>query len=124
MVTVVDPLGTPVPVYNRSGTAIVELPGGLVGAPTLIPTVSKETIVNVTYIDLVNDGRYFILPDDVDVGDVIEVYTSVGAAPQIFPPSGETFLDGGAGAISVSGAHNSIRFRRVTSTGWGVLQSI
>lgn len=123
MVTVVDPLGTPVPVYNRSGTAIIELPAGLSVSPTPIPAIAEITVVIVNYIDAVNDGRYLILPDDADVGDVIEVYENANSSPSIYPPSGETFINGASGPLSIGGNLNGVMFRRVTSTHWSALQS-
>jgi hypothetical protein len=65
MTTVVDPAGTPVAIYNRSGTTIVEL----------WPSVG--------------------LPPAADIGDIVEVYwvdVATGQGLNAFAPSGEAIV--------------------------------
>lgn len=126
MTTVVDPNGTPVPIYNRSGKVVLPpMYCGPENEPTAMPSVAEVTIVTVIPKVPSDGDRHIRLPalsDGVDIGDVIEVY-GVDIAPFIFPPDGEAYLGDGTGAITLNTARNSIRFRRVDSSHWAVLQS-
>lgn len=122
MTTVSDPLGTPVPSYNRSGTTIIGLVGGTHGAPTPIPLVSGTTVVIVAP-DMSNNNTVE-LPTGADVGDVVEVYPetqgSGGKAFYVVPPSGETI---GGGAVSGESGLYGIVLRKISSTDWRGIMS-
>lgn len=122
MTTVADPLGTPVPAYNRSGTVIISVSGGPNSdppGPTLIPALTERTIALLSE-DPMSSAAHFILTDTAEVGDAIEAYGVSGFTPIIRPPSGETFFDGGSSPLSISGAHKSVVFRRISTTQWAV----
>ena len=132
MTTVVDPSGTPVPVYNRSGTTIVTVNGGPTVSSTAgsaigddgtpIPSVSQTTIVLA--VSAPYDGHHnivFRLPADAEIGDVVEVYRFSGENPVVFPNAGEAIgsLAASTGTntgVGVSAA--SASFRKISSTQW------
>jgi len=142
MTTVVDPLGTPVPIYNRSGAAIISMVGGATSGSTVgsgvgddaspIARVSQATIVLV--ITSVVDSHHLVLvrlPDDADIGDVAEVYkdpTSGPSNPIVFPNVGEAIgtLPASTGSNSEAGIQlpsgaalvGGIFFRKVSSILW------
>lgn len=117
MTTVLDPLGTPSPSYNRSGTTIIGLVGGTHGSPTPIPLVSGITIVIVT--PDVSNNNTVELPIGADVGDVVEVYPETqgtgGKGYNAVPPSGETV---GGGAVTGASGIFGVILRKVSSTDW------
>lgn len=88
MTTIIDPLGNPVIVYNRDGTALIEMDAPS-SSTTDIPRVSGHTIAVVT---VVGTGNAEVrLPADAEVGDVVEIYnTSDPWSPIIRAPTGET----------------------------------
>lgn len=132
MTTIVDPVGTPSAIYNRSGTAVVSFAPAAIDTSvspigdtaTEIPRVSQTTIALVT---AASDAFTVRLPTDAEVGDVVEVYyipdsTSPGPAVVVFPPTGEQIAakavsTGTNNAASVSAGFGSI-FRKVTSAVW------
>lgn len=111
MTTVVDPTGTPAPVYNKSGTTIVSVEAGHAPPPSgppvpePIPHQSERTI---SVVDLTNNEENAVeLPSGADVGDVVEVYHSGETLLQVMAPSGET-IDTTSGAL----------FRKTDATTW------
>ena len=120
MTTIVSPASSPVPVYNRSGVTIVEVPATgqdqSTGAP--IPAVSGHTVVLGSTSGLTD--RCVNLPSGSDIGDVIEVYnvaaTNGGYALVVNPASGETLNSGSDGLpCSLVGGR---WFRKTSSTNW------
>lgn len=130
MVTVVDPAGTPIPVYNRSGVTIVEIT--LTGLPTRdqIPAASGTTIVLVSPPSPDATGAVE-LPTNADIGDVVEVYRT-GGTNQIFvaTPGTDNFvppIPSGGGfpslpSLSATAPSGGMIFRRV-STDWAIIAS-
>lgn len=114
MTTVVDPLGTPAPVYNRSGTAIVSVTANDTTPPS-IPRVSGWTVALVA---TGQDDRAVKLPSGADIGDVVEVYVATGTAFQasVHPPSSET-IHGSSTPADVSSGR---LFRKTGSSDWQV----
>jgi hypothetical protein len=111
MTTVVDPFGTPVPIYNRSGATIIELTAGTASPfdPTPIIRHTGTTIALVTTISS-GDQTYVTLPDDADIGDLVEVHCMGAVAVNVLVPTGGP-LD------SVEAAPNhSVVFRKTSST--------
>jgi hypothetical protein len=107
MTTVVDPLGTPVVYFNKSGHAIIEMAGGDgIGSPAQIPDVSGHTIVVVTEGD---PHGYISLPVNADVGDSVEIYTEIGAW-FVVAPAGATWGSRGGGQAGF--------YRKVSPTVW------
>lgn len=117
MVTVVDPVGTPVPVYNRSGTTVVFLNGGPAMSPTPIPHVAGYTVAIAT----MSSGNDKVeLPSGTEVGDIVEVYLGSANGGDVFAASGDGFTNIGGGNVSLNAA---VFFRKVTSTLWAIHKS-
>lgn len=139
MTTVIDPLGSPTLVFNRSGTGIVMVDGnsysgpapiGNDGAP--IPRVSGVTVAVLRNMALPAAGYIYRLPDDAEVGDVIELYndrspTLPGEYPNtVFPAIGESIsvraVSTGTNVSSVAAISipfgRGARLRKATSTAW------
>lgn len=113
MTTVVDPGGTPIPVYNKSGTTIVTVVGSTSGSPTVIPTFSGWTVAVTTS----GSGDAYRLPATADIGDVVELHAADTNAQDLYAPSGETIR--GQASIGLSSLGNSGIFRKFSSTQWG-----
>lgn len=120
MTTVLNPTGTPTPIYNRSGTTVAEMTVDM-SSPGIhdISALSTKTIVvaTITNPDLQLD-RGFRLPASRDVGDVVEIYVSELSQYFIHAPSGE-------GVRQANGSYGAFRsvggpatFTKVTSTMW------
>lgn len=121
MVTVADPGGTPVVVYNRSGTTVetVAATGTTLGAATQIVAYSGVTIVIVDCVDNTDTG--VILPIGADIGDLVEIYP-VDYTARVYLPSGETV--NGSSALSGWQVGNSegAAFRKVSATAWRTIE--
>lgn len=116
LTTVSDPSGTPSPVYNRSGTTVVEVAaaGTTQGGATPIPALSGHTIALVTPA---TDNTGVLLPDTAEIGDLVEVYAAFHTPDIIvYAPDGDS-LNLGAGPVAVAEDHGAT-FRKVTATGW------
>ena len=111
MTTVIDPTRTPIPVYNRSGTTIVEVSGG--SSPTPIPHISGTTIV---LLDM-STGNKVELPANAEIGDTIEVYRTSGSPGDAYTPTGETFVRG-SNVEYFDGI-----YRKVSDTQWAPIVS-
>jgi len=118
MVTVVDPSGSPEPVFNRSGTTIVEVTGSGTTqmSATAIPSVSGWTIAIVQATDTPQVDQAVTLPDNAEIGDIVEVYNVIGGYPAlVFPPAGQSLNSGGQVTIDQSRGR---MFRQVGATLW------
>lgn len=126
MVTVVDPGGAPVPIFNKSGTAVVDVIPGSSGSPGAIPYFAGTTIARIGFGSGTSNSCA-ALPANVEVGDLIEVYSiplsGSGSAQggTFFTTPGDTFVDNGANSL-VAGT-TAIVFRKITSTEWAVIRS-
>lgn len=91
MTTVIDPLGTPSVVYNRSGIAIVEVetPDN---DPVAVPSVDVGHLIVLVSTHPVGTSTHSIdFPANREVGDVIEVHVVEGSHPvNINLPAGES----------------------------------
>lgn len=119
MTTVVDPLGTPAPVYNRSGVTLVTVAGNgtTYGSATAIPHESGHTIALLTTTDT---DYAFKLPAVADIGDRVEVFRRTypfvtDERPLIFPESGDTIEDGERTDVNVGAV---MVFLKVTANDW------
>lgn len=112
MTTVVDPLGTPAPTYNRSGITIVAVNGGPTMTPTPIPHVSGHTVALVTF-SAGNDKVE--LPSSAEIGDFVEVCPSAALGGDAFLPGGDSFFNIGGNSSSVNAP---VFFRKVGATLW------
>lgn len=116
MTTVIDPLGTPVVVYNKSGSVIIPLAASgtsaLTGAP--IPYVCGHQIVLVT--TGVNQNAA-LLPQDAEVGDITEV-VSLNDDTRVFA-GGSDYLNGSAnGVVFIQNTRGGGRFIKTSANGW------
>jgi hypothetical protein len=113
MATIIDPAGTPVPVYNKSGKTVypVTAAGTTSGAATQLTHYSELDIVLVTVPDNMDTG--IKMPSGTDIGDRIEFYLVGGVySPVIYPASGETFNGSSSPMTGVAS------LRKVSSTDW------
>lgn len=111
MTTISDPLGTPTVVYNRAGTAIVELV--FVGSsppPVNIPRVCGHMVAVV-----VDGWGALILPANAEIGDVVEIHTNTNQCTAS-PPAGET-LGVGTNAVFITTDFGRW-YRKVRSDHW------
>lgn len=130
MTAVVDPNGTPAPVYTRSGTTIqtIAASGNTLMSATPIVAPSGHSVVIVTTVDneFTDDDQAVALPDDAQIGDVVEVYQYGQASVIVFTPTGESIGTPGGGTTSSntldSGGHAAI-FRKVSATIWRYIES-
>lgn len=136
MTTIVDPLGTPSVTYNRFGTAIVTVSGaatsgsiastGVGNDANPIPRVCQTTIAMVTTSSGPTHNILVRLPDDAEVGDVVEVYRNIGSteSPMVFPNVGEAISLHPAStgtnnaASTIVNDNSGLVFRKVSSTLW------
>lgn len=118
MTTVVDPAGTPSPIYSRSGTTIYGLTAqGTDGTTTAVISIFSGTTVVLVTTDSLNNA--VLLPSGVEVGSVVEIYKigDTAGTAFAFTSSGDTMNDGSefiVGATTPSG----LRLRKTTSTNW------
>jgi hypothetical protein len=125
MTTVIDPLGSPTPVFNRSGRAIFSFAASgdtEMGAPS-IPYVSGEMIVTILTTGAIpTPDRAVKLPSGVDIGDTIELYSD-GAA-DLYPASGDS-IDGVSSGVSVaiSGIKTTL-LRKMSSNSWRIILNL
>lgn len=124
MATIIDPLGTPVVVYNKSGTALIEVSanGFSPATATPIPYVCGHQIVMVTTLPPDENGanHSVVLPVDAVIGDVVEVFQAVlgeTPAPIVWVPDGESINLTVNGSVLVTVA-NGIRFIKTGASSW------
>jgi len=133
MTTVVDPLGTPAPVYNRSGTVILTVvPGAITSGDTqadaigndgtVIPAVAQTTVAMVLTSHPSSWNVVVTLSADAEIGDVVEVYPTPGSVTgvQVFPPVGQS-ISGNAASTGTNknvqfGVSIGVAYRKVSSS--------
>lgn len=118
MATILDPGGTPSIVYNKSGTVVVEVTaaGAIIANAAPIPYYAGRTIALCTPLNASN--YYVCLPTGAEIGDIVEVYSTVVAGGQdlsVVAPSGETLDPGGPLSFH---RPRGIRCVKVSSTQW------
>ena len=119
MTTVVDPLGTPTPIYNRSGTTIVAVnANGSDGTTaTVVPVESGVTLVLCT---LSSGNSDVMVPPDMEIGTVIEAYnvsdTSSSQSLHFYCASGE-LINGYLAYKGISG-QSGCRFTKTDASTW------
>jgi hypothetical protein len=116
MTTVVDPSGTPQPIFNRSGVTIVDVvaTSGAPAAP--IPHQSGYTIARLTTSGT-SPAPEAELPASAEVGDVVEVHYLTNALLLIAPPSAESFASFGGLTEPINGGE-SATFRKIDPATW------
>ncbi len=140
MVSIIDPLGTPTPVYNRSGVTVVTVAAGPPVDPSVgnstdapeIPHLSGHTIAIVT----TNPGHLvdnrtqqpILLPSNAEVGDVVEVYQDGGPDGRfslaLYAPVGSSLgpgfsVNNGTSAFNIT--VTNIICRKVNATTWRLI---
>lgn len=124
MTTVVDPSGTPVPVYNRSGSTIVEVTAGSISPVNLqtpIPRHTGTTIALVT--STATDNAYGVeLPAGCDIGDVVEIHSvsATGPGVVVYHPPDETLYGASNTQKGVAPATARV-FRKISATDWRMI---
>ena len=125
MTTVVDPSGTPSPVYNKSGTTVIEMAAtGLnqAGAAPIVALSGHTVVLATPSADENGDhtGDGVALPSAAVIGDVVEVYIgTVNLFVKVYPPSGNNLNLASNGVVKVDrGTAPGAIFRKVTSNGW------
>lgn len=128
MTTVIDPAGSPTIVYNRGGTTVTALNSAGTGQSTATPIVrySGVTVAVVTSTSSPT-GQGVVLPDDPEIGDVVEVYhaghVSGSYGPfHVYPPSGWSVGDQAINS-PVGIDSNGARFRYLGSSLYGAVIS-
>lgn len=116
MTTILDPGGSPSPIYNKDGTTIDAVAcAGLnaAGSAAIVRYAQVTVVVATTSVN--NRGLH--LPTDAEIGDVVEVYQDTqDPVAVVYPVTGSLILSFGSGGTGVgSGAS----FRKVTSDTWG-----
>ena len=124
MTTVIDPAGTPIVVYSRSGKTIYDLEVPVVDpvVPVAIARYSETTVVIID-TEEGNPRPSVELPADAEIGDVVEIYVKDDVSNTdtvtIVPPAGETFV-----ATDITANRLVWRiFRKLTATRWGLASS-
>lgn len=123
MTTVIDPAGTPVPVYNRSGKTIVSLSDSRDGTDPALMLVqhSERTFYEIafTYPGGGSGTPIAELPNGADVGDEIYIHFTLSASMDVVPASGDTLRLGTSTPSNVSGS--AIHCIKIASNAWRVL---
>jgi hypothetical protein len=115
MTTVVNPNGTPAPVYNRSGITIETVAGAAQASPTLVNVEAGTTVILVTSAG----GSWVQIPAGLEIGSVIEVYKATysdSATTQL--SGGETFVQGNTGNWA-----GTVIARKTSSSHWHIISS-
>lgn len=124
MTTIIDPAGTPIPVYNRDGVTVVDIApdAGSPSTPTPVPHVSKGTICRVTPVRPVpNQGNnpIVVLPGNAEIGDWVELHGIPGEEAlgfNVVAASGEAINQ----TSPVSGnSGEALFFRKIDTALWG-----
>lgn len=116
MTTIVDPAGTPAPVYRDPSTTVLEMDGAGpndAAHAAVIPMLTQYTVLIAT---VTSDGaRSYKFSADTEIGDMIEIHNGdAGHNPLIFPASGENI----AGGNSITLGSACQVFRKTSSTDW------
>lgn len=135
MTTVIDPAGTPTPVYNKSGKVIIAMNGSGSGSTSVppvgntsaaIPHYAERTIV----VGTTNNPSYGFLLPAADIGDEVVVlldpastfgsvvFPQIGESIAGFPTSTGTNNAAGSGAAQ---PQQGATFIKVSSTSWQTL---
>ena len=119
MTTVVDPAGTPIPIFNRGGVTIVEVAtaGGSPPTTTPIPAASGHTIAIVDYTHAGGSRGRLELPSG-DIGDVVEVFNVGPDNVDVVAASGDSLLSGPS--VDVPNSQGR-QFRKISAAQWAVL---
>lgn len=112
---VIDPLGTPEPLFLRSGIAQVDVAAAhhpsVTPTPAPIPLVSDHMIVIVSATE--NELNTIELPENASIGVLVEVYLPHNRTVDIYPASGDN-IDG----VGVASGRTTPWFRKTTATTW------
>ncbi len=122
MTAVIDPGGTPVVIFNRSGTALVEVmaTGNSQGAAAEIPHFAGTTIVRVTPDGDPSTNRAVKLPALAEIGDIVEVYpaSALTPGPKVCAPSSVYMNETLNGDVTFSLGSGFVSFRKVEADRW------
>lgn len=123
MATIIDPLGTPSIVYNKSGTVLIAMnaAGNDASTGAAIPNVSGHAIVVATWVG--NSDYAVVLPSGNDIGDIIEIFGVFvfNNTISVFPAAGETVQTGSQVDIRQD---RGCRFIKTSSTNWSYIGGV
>lgn len=126
MTTVVDPNGTPVPVYNRSGTTIQNIAANDNTNPAVpydVSLVSEITVLVVSTTRNPANGNGILRFDaSADPGSYVEIYNTDDNVTFDLKDSNNSYiltLNGGAFSL---GAQTTAILRKISSSTWAVLK--
>lgn len=120
MTTVVDPTGTPSVTYNRSGITIIEVAASTnENSPGQMPSSLSGHTVALVSVPGSGVDNYVRLPDDCDVGDVVEAYCAGQGANALFVllPVGDTVVQSNRADFRVV-TDGSVVLMKVAPTKW------
>lgn len=83
------------------------------GSDVVPGEISRDSQWTIVLAHTTTANTYVKLPDDCEIGDVVEVHTDSGAAIGIYPPDGET-LERQAPYVETPRM-----LRKLTATLWG-----
>lgn len=117
MATIVDPLGTPSVIYNRSGTALftINAAGTNVSTGAAIPYVCGHAVAVATWISV--SDFVVVLPTGTEIGDCVEIFCTTTDSITVLAPTGESVP---GGSLSVD-KNKGCRCIKVSSTDWYVI---
>lgn len=117
MTTVINPSGSPVPIFNRSGLTITDLNGAGEGnEPELWPEI--QVVSEYTVIRFNNGAEDYgvKVPAGVEIGSLIEIYALNVANTRVNLPDGEEFINGIDNFTDFG--RGCYRLRKISATQW------
>lgn len=120
MTTVIDPNGSPIPVFNKSGLAIISMDGGGTSQNPAnaveIEVVSEHTIVRLNNTSIAHAVK---VSAGLDVGTLIEIFVLNTTSSYVTLQGSEVFLDGGNNHSI--GGRSYYKLRKTGSLEWTVI---
>lgn len=119
MTTVIDPAGSPIAIFNKSGTAVLDLAINVGPSEPIIsiPHFAGKTIARISSTSIGSPENGGVeLPAAAEIGDAVEVAYITSGSPgtlRVYAPAGET-IDGAA-SQTVGGF---VRFTKISGTDW------
>jgi hypothetical protein len=127
MTTVIDPAGSPIPVFNRSGKTIVEVTDSRdgSGSPLQLTQYSEQTYYEIafTYPGGGVGTPKVELPSNAEIGDEIIINFTLPASMNVIAAVGETIMVDAGTTLTPSSplSANAFRAIRRNSTSWRLL---
>jgi hypothetical protein len=120
MATIIAPSSNPTPIYNRSGVTIDTIIAGSSDSATPIVRMAGHTVV---YVPAPPSGLGYVqLPDDAEIGDVVEIHVAADAV-YVTTSSSLIFINGWLGSPDLQRTGPGL-YRLITNTNWGAIFSV